>query len=310
MTVDFLNLRLRIEQLAKESDGFFASIPDLDDYDILGDSTRADLYWSQLDDSHQDRSNELQAILMEVIRTIANSTKHSMLLSEADTRDLGTWAKSLRASLRLRAFHAWDVEVLHDEGLVLGVQPAGQSDTDPVTPFRARKNFTRDITNVASLAELLDVSPTLATETWRANPQATAEYEPNTAFVMMRIDPEERQLEDLYNAIKECFAQFEIQALRADEIEHEEVITNKIIEKIESSEFLFADLTSERPSVYYEIGYAHALDRKVIMFRRSDEPLHFNLAAYNYPEYSNLTDLKERLMRRLEQITNRKPTNS
>ena len=310
MSLDFQNLRLSIHQLAKDCDDFFASIPELDDYFSFPNIQRSDRYWSQLDDSQQQCSTELLAALMRMIRTIANSVKHSTLLSEADTRDLGTWAKSLRASLRLREFRTWDAEVLHDEGLVLGVQPAGQSDTDPVPPTRARKSFARDFANLAGLVELLDVSPTLATETWRANPQATAEYEPNTAFVMMRIDPEEPQLEDLYNAIKECFAQFNIQALRAHEIEHEEVITNKIIEKIESSEFLFADLTSERPSVYYEIGYAHALDRKVIMFRRSGERLHFDLAAYNCPEYSNLTDLKERLMRRLEQITNRKPTNS
>ena len=310
MTLDFHALRLRIEQLAKESDEFFASTPDLDDHDFFGDSTRSDLYWSQLDDSHQDRSNELQATLMELIRTIANSIKHSMLLSEADTRDLGTWTKSLRASLRLRAFHTWDAEVLHDEGLVLGVHPAGQSDTNPVPPFRARKSFARDITNLAGLVKLLDVSPALATETWRSNPQATAEYEPDSAFVMMQIDPQNPELEDLYNAIKDCFAQFEIQAVRADEIEHEEIITEKIIEKIKSSEFLFADLTKERPSVYYEIGYAHALNRKVIMYRYCGERLHFDLAAYNCPEYSNLTDLKNRLIKRLEQITNRKPASS
>lgn len=310
MTLDLQDLRQRIAQLTKASDAFFASIQELDDYSDYHDSPRSERYWSQLDDSEKRCSLDLQADLMKVIRTIANSIKYSKLLSEADARDLGGWAKSLRASLRLREYRTWEAEVLHDEGLVLGVQPAGQSDTDPIQPILARKNFAVDIANLSGLADLLDVSPALATETWRANPQATAAYEPNSAFVMMRIDPEEPKLEDLYNTIKECFAQFEIQALRADEIEHEEVITDKIIEKIKSSEFLFADLTSERPSVYYEIGYAHALDRKVIMFRRSGERLHFDLAAYNCPEYSNLTDLKQRLMRRLEQITNRKPKNS
>ena len=310
MTLDFQDLRLRIDQLAKESDEFFASILDFDDYISSADSQRADRYWSQLDDSHQDCSIELQAALMSVIRTIANSIKHSTLLSEADTRDLGNWTKSLRASLRLREFHTWDTEVLHDEGLVLGVQPAGQSETNPVPPRKARQGFARDLANLASLVDLLDVSPTLATETWRSNPQATTDYKPNSAFVMMQIDPQTPELEDLYNAIKDCFTQFGIQALRADEIEHEEIITNKIIEKIKSSEFLLADLTGERPSVYYEIGYAHALNRRVIMYRRSGERLHFDLAAYNCPEYSNLTELKNRLMRRLEQITNRKPASS
>ena len=125
---------------------------------------------------------------------------------------------------------------------------------------------------------------------------------------MMQINPTKPELEDIYNTIKECFAQFDIEAVRADDIEHEGVITRKITERIRVSEFLIADLTGARPSVYYEIGYAHALNRKVIMYRGSDTELHFDLAAYNCPEYSNLTDLKSQLMRRLEQVTNRKPS--
>ncbi len=253
-------------------------------------------------------SVRLQSDLMRVIRTIANSMRYSTLLSEADRRDLGTWTKSARASLRLRTYAVWDPEVLHDEGVVLGIQPAGQSDATPAHPEQARRSFEQDIASLVGLVDLLDVPPILSTDEWRANPQATAEYEPDTAFVMMQIDPQKAELEDICNAIKECFAQFGVEAVRADDIEHEDVITRKVTERIRVSEFLIADLTGARPSVYYEIGYAHALNRKVVMFRSSGAELHFDLAAYNCPQYSNLTDLKNQLMRRLEQVTNRRPT--
>ena len=101
-----------------------------------------------------------------------------------------------------------------------------------------------------------------------------------------------------------------LKRVRADEIEHSEVITDKIMEKIRSSEFLLADLSGERPSVYYEIGYAHALKRRVIMYRSKGTNLHFDLAAYNCPEYSNLTDLKSKLIARLSFMTNKNPKNS
>ena len=313
MTPDFADTRTLLDQLRMAGRTFFDSVMHLEDDSgpFIGlDRLDADQYWSQLDATFHETSIRLQSDLMRVIRTIANSMRYSTLLSEADRRDLGTWTKSARASLRLRTYAVWDPEVLHDEGVVLGIQPAGQSDATPAHPEQARWSFERDIASLVGLVDLLDVPPILATDEWRANPQATAEYEPDTAFVMMQIDPQKPELEDICNAIKECFAQFGIEAVRADDIEHEDVITRKITERIRVSEFLIADLTGARPSVYYEIGYAHALNRKVIMFRSSGAELHFDLAAYNCPQYSNLTDLKNQLMRRLEQVTNRRPTSA
>ena len=262
-----------------------------------------------MEESDQQTSMELGSELMKVIGTIANCMRQSSLLTEADRTDLGIWSKAIRASLRLRRYQAWDTEVLHDEGMVLGVKPAGQSDDNPANPPDARSVFERNISNLLGLVDLLEASTALQSDEFRANPQATAEYEPNSAFVMMQINPGMPELEDRYNAIKTGFAEFGIEAVRADEIEHSEVITDKIMEKIRSSEFLLADLSGERPSVYYEIGYAHALKRRVIMYRSKGTNLHFDLAAYNCPEYSNLTDLKSKLIARLSFMTNKNPKN-
>ncbi len=131
------------------------------------------------------------------------------------------------------------------------------------------------------------------------------EIKKDTAFVLMAMDPNIYELVDVYHTIKDVCASFGINAYRADEIEHQDRITDLILSEIKSCEFLIADLSYERPNVYYEIGYAHALDKRPILYRRTGTRLHFDLSVHNVPEYKNVTELKELLIKRFEAILGR-----
>jgi hypothetical protein len=127
-------------------------------------------------------------------------------------------------------------------------------------------------------------------------------YVPNTAFIMMWMAKGKPELDDVCNTIKEVCSDFGIQAVRADDIEHQDKITDVVLQRIRESEFLIADVTGERPNVYYEIGYAHASGKRPILYRRESTALHFDLSVHNAPEYENLTHLKELLTRRFEAL--------
>ena len=63
-----------------------------------------------------------------------------------------------------------------------------------------------------------------------------------------------------------------------------------------------ADLSHERPNVYYEIGLAHGQKSDVVLIARESTKLHFDLSGFNVLFYKNMTELLKRLERRLTAV--------
>ena len=246
------------------------------------------------------RSEALRQTIKKLSVDIAAAARSSPLLADADMQELRHNTRQMLANVRFCEYRHTGVYVHHDEDTVLGVDPP----THEETPFRdsssAARRFDQALARTLDLTDLL-----LPTDTAELAQPGTANYRPNTAFVMIAIDDSKPELEDVSTGIKEVFKEFGIEAITANDIEHEEAITDRILAEIDSSEFLIADLTHERPNVYYEIGHAHARNKRVILVRKKGTKLHFDVAHRNCPEFENATGLKTLLRKRLEAITNR-----
>ena len=257
--------------------------------------------WKLVDPKSLRECAALRQTIKALSVDIAAAARVSPLLADADMQELRHSTRQMLANVRFCEYRHAGVYVHHDEGMVLGVDPPSHEEIPFEDAGTAQRRFDQASATAMDLVDLL--LPTDATEV--AQP-GTANYRPNTAFVMMAIDESIPELEDIRTGIKEVCKDFQIEAITADDIEHEGVITDRILSEIETSEFLIADLTLERPNVYYEIGHAHALNKRVIVVRKKGTKLHFDVAHRNCPQYENTTDLKRMLRKRLETITNQK----
>ena len=119
--------------------------------------------------------------------------------------------------------------------------------------------------------------------------------DPAYAFLMMAITPADPFLDDAYAAVARACATAGQRVERVDRAVFTGEITEKILSSIELAGTVIADLTHERPNVYYEIGFAHGRGKQVILTAREGTRAHFDLQSQKILFYRNSTDLELRL---------------
>lgn len=65
----------------------------------------------------------------------------------------------------------------------------------------------------------------------------------------------------------------------------DERILDRIYNQIQSARLIVADMTGCNPNVFYEVGYAHALHKKVILVTRDVNDIPFDLRHHRHIEY-------------------------
>ncbi len=71
----------------------------------------------------------------------------------------------------------------------------------------------------------------------------------------------------------------------ADELHTTNQIIEDIFSQIRNADFLVADTTGKNPNVFYELGYAHALGKKVILLAQDAKDLPFDVKGLRHIIY-------------------------
>jgi nucleoside 2-deoxyribosyltransferase len=88
-----------------------------------------------------------------------------------------------------------------------------------------------------------------------------AQIKQGTAFIAMPMSPNDPELDDVHDAIKQAAKECGITAERVDDNQTNEPITDRMLALIDAAQYVIVDLSRARPNVFYEAGYALGLGK-------------------------------------------------
>lgn len=119
-------------------------------------------------------------------------------------------------------------------------------------------------------------------------------------FVLM---PFNEAFDDVYQlGIKAACQTEKIYCERVDEQYYEGSMLDRIYNQIQHADYIIADMSTKNPNVFYEVGYAHALQKKVVLITQEESDIPFDLKYFYHIIYSKnkLSVLNEKIKNRID----------
>jgi nucleoside 2-deoxyribosyltransferase len=107
---------------------------------------------------------------------------------------------------------------------------------------------------------------------------------------------------DLKRAIEVACKQHGFLARRVDESNDTRRIIPEIIRGIRHSAFVVADLTEERPNVYWEMGLAAGMDKAIIAVAKAGTILPFDVNDVPVIFWESFAEFEEKLAKCIERL--------
>ncbi len=119
------------------------------------------------------------------------------------------------------------------------------------------------------------------------------------AFVLMPFD---KSFNDVYRlGIQEAAKEVGVKAERLDDQIFDSNMLDKIYKEIEKADLIIADMTERNPNVFYEVGYADARKKLVLLLTNDAKDIPFDFLHRPHIIYNkSILNLKKELVERLK----------
>ena len=105
----------------------------------------------------------------------------------------------------------------------------------------------------------------------------------------------------LYDELKRIFKE-DFDFTNAGDLDNQQNILQDIVEGIHQADVIIADLTGLNANVFYELGLAHAINKKVIIITQDLGELPFDIKSYRANEYSLQFNKLPKLIEELKKL--------
>lgn|GEM_PF-2091849 len=117
------------------------------------------------------------------------------------------------------------------------------------------------------------------------------------------VMPFATEFDDRHTIVREVFADLGYKCVRMDDLQYLGNIVHELYDKLVESQFIVADISGNNPNVFYELGYADALEKTVIVLKHQDSVAPFDVSGRRLIIYNKMTDLKEKLIAMVNGLT-------
>ncbi|MFC4527068.1 hypothetical protein ISN76_10220 [Dyella halodurans] len=113
------------------------------------------------------------------------------------------------------------------------------------------------------------------------------------AFIVMQFSTPYNEL--YKEVIKKVCLEFDVEPVRVDEIYSQGLIIQDITRQLTEAAVVIAEITPTNANVYYEVGYAHAINKPTILIADKSIKLPFDVSPFRVLMYENTIDGKGRV---------------